>query len=529
VATEPATATIAALLPQSPHPRAPRSPAPPPPITLPQATPADGPASGGRPPVRRPRIRASALLARTPPALPRPPRLAAMATAIMHDRDATESSGPETSGAGRGAWRELARGASRRGDRGVVDRVAPGPRQGRRGREPTPCPSPVSTSRDDSERTPPPGRDRGDAESAAQRGAGLKRPPARDDESDGSDGVPLAKRLAAASRGAPTTPVRLGAGAVRAAASKARPPGALAALLAPMSRVRGGSGGRVPGAPRPGGAEASRAALRRLRSELLDVEEAVPWSAVTPGWRGRRPAWRRALRASDAAACVARALREFRAALAPTAPPLLTATGDDDWLESVDAVAAGAMPGATLHPLWGELRDGVAAWVGAAPRRPGAAPKGSGSGSDGGPAYAATGPARVAGRGALAPPLSPRAALGPGLALAARWVCSPLPYDDVPLFGDGGALDLDSLLLPTPGGGAAAADGGLLPLARGAGPAGSGGLMSGGLLGGAPDGAECASPGASLACAHAHGSLLAPITPGESLFAAFAGDETDLE
>jgi len=121
------------------------------------------------------------------------------------------------------------------------------------------------------------------------------------------------------------------------------------------------------GRNRPGGgggsAEAARAALRRLRSDVLDVEEAVPWGAVRKTWRGRRPAWRRALRASDSAACVARAVREFRGALAPGAPDPAP-DGGGAWEPRLEAVARGTAPGASLHGLWAALRGSLLSWLG---------------------------------------------------------------------------------------------------------------------------------------------------------------------
>ena len=165
-------------------------------------------------------------------------------------------------------------------------------------------------------------------------------------------------------------PATADAAAAVAASTAVSNAASAAAAAAAVSR------GRAPGIVRPGGAEASRAALRRLRSELLDVEEAVPWSAVRAAWRGRRPAWRRALRGSDAAAPLARAVREFRGALVDDAPSeaLHVLSGVERWDAAVAAVGSGAAPGAALHALWAEFREGLASWVGAAPRRPGRPP-----------------------------------------------------------------------------------------------------------------------------------------------------------
>ena len=372
------------------------------------------------------------------------------------------------------------------------------------------------------------------------------------------------------------------AAAARAASARGAP-AALAALLAPLSprgrpsataaaKKKKAATKAAAVAALGGRAEASRAALRRLRSKLLDVEEAVPWSAVTAGWRSRRPAWRRTLRSSDAAACVARALREFRCALAPArgrgggdAPRLLPTTGDARWLATVDAVADGDAPGAMLHLLWAELRDGVAAWVGAAPRgragtsaavaRAAAAadaqalapppppppplvlvPRRAAS-SDGAPSSG--GGATVPGVGRPSPPpLSPRAGLTGGLALSARWVLSTAPSlvteDEVGAFllggGGGGSLvDFDG-----------AVDGGLLPPATTtdddallADTLLCGGGDGGGLLGCGSDAADALLAMPQPATHASPSALLAPLTPGDDgaivAIDGLDGDETDLE
>ena len=380
---------------------------------------------------------------------------------------------------------------------------------------------------------------------------------------------------------------RLGAGSVRAAAARAASargaPAALAALLAPLSprgrpsataaAKRKKAAAKAAAAAALGGrAEASRAALRRLRSELLDVEEAVPWSAVTAGWRSRRPAWRRTLRSSDAAACVARALREFRCALAPArgragggdTPRLLPTTGDARWLATVDAVADGDAPGAMLHPLWAELRDGVAAWVGAAPRgragtsaavaRAAAAADAQALAPPPPPpplllvprravssygAPSSGGGATVPGVGRPSPPpLSPRAGLAGGLALSARWVLSTAPSltaeDEVGAFllgggGGGGLVDFEG-----------AVDGGLLPAAAAtdddallADALLCGGGDGGGLLGCASDAADALLATPQPATRASPSALLAPLTPGDDgdivAVDGLDGDETDLE
>lgn len=53
----------------------------------------------------------------------------------------------------------------------------------------------------------------------------------------------------------------------------------------------------------------------QARSQLLGLEDTVPWNAVKSSWRSRRPGWRRSLKSADTAAEIATRLEEFRAHL----------------------------------------------------------------------------------------------------------------------------------------------------------------------------------------------------------------------
>ena len=56
-----------------------------------------------------------------------------------------------------------------------------------------------------------------------------------------------------------------------------------------------GHGARTSSSRGPGSMKLSEV-LVQIRSEVLALEEEVPWSAVTDKWRGARPKWRNGLR-----------------------------------------------------------------------------------------------------------------------------------------------------------------------------------------------------------------------------------------
>ncbi|KAG1681341.1 hypothetical protein FOA52_007389 [Chlamydomonas sp. UWO 241] len=93
------------------------------------------------------------------------------------------------------------------------------------------------------------------------------------------------------------------------------------------------------------GLQRMRDVVRRIRKEMLSLEENIPWDCVGPSWKARRPVWRKGLRsclpessasrgggasaataaaAAAAAATAAAASTDHAAAIDPTAP-LMTA------------------------------------------------------------------------------------------------------------------------------------------------------------------------------------------------------------
>ena len=52
-----------------------------------------------------------------------------------------------------------------------------------------------------------------------------------------------------------------------------------------------------------------------MRAELLDLEEKVPWPCVLATWKGRRAAWRRAVRGCEAVAEAAALILQLKHAM----------------------------------------------------------------------------------------------------------------------------------------------------------------------------------------------------------------------
>jgi hypothetical protein len=102
--------------------------------------------------------------------------------------------------------------------------------------------------------------------------------------------------------------------------------------------------------------------LRRVRSELTELEETVPWNAVRRMWRSRRTLWRRTVKQADAVVSMAYCVQEFRVALY---------TDDNSfqgcgraWRASIEQCMHGRGSHGVLWDVWEELKASILSWLG---------------------------------------------------------------------------------------------------------------------------------------------------------------------
>ncbi|KAK9841599.1 hypothetical protein WJX74_008537 [Apatococcus lobatus] len=133
----------------------------------------------------------------------------------------------------------------------------------------------------------------------------------------------------------------------------------LAASSAPLARLA-----------MPTVSEGPSSVLQDLRKELLQLEEAIPWTAVRKHWRTKRSAWRRAVRDADSAAAMAGCLRDLHMALLVHAYPghtggRSTLNLGPVWQQSLASCLDGGEKHAMLLALWNDFKKQVSLWLGA--------------------------------------------------------------------------------------------------------------------------------------------------------------------
>ncbi|EIE26670.1 hypothetical protein COCSUDRAFT_59190 [Coccomyxa subellipsoidea C-169] len=106
-----------------------------------------------------------------------------------------------------------------------------------------------------------------------------------------------------------------------------------------------------------------RDSLEEARSQLLSLEDTVPWHAVKSSWRNRRPGWRRALKAADTVVEVAARMDEFRSHLMNDGATLPMGAAAASWEQTLKACLQGSGSIAMLVTLCNELQQSVRLWL----------------------------------------------------------------------------------------------------------------------------------------------------------------------
>lgn len=80
--------------------------------------------------------------------------------------------------------------------------------------------------------------------------------------------------------------------------------------------------------------------VHQIRKQMLDLEEFIPWNAVSKAWKSRRPGWRRMVRAAERVIELAERLRDLLMSLV-WEKSWKVAHGGRTWENEVDAIAKG--------------------------------------------------------------------------------------------------------------------------------------------------------------------------------------------
>ena len=105
--------------------------------------------------------------------------------------------------------------------------------------------------------------------------------------------------------------------------------------------------------------------MKDLRQEMVQLEEAIPWTAVRKRWRTKRTSWRRSVRDADSTAAMAACLRDLQQALLVHAPPGHPNTSraalnlGPFWQQSLASCLGGGEKHTMLLALWNDFKKQV--------------------------------------------------------------------------------------------------------------------------------------------------------------------------
>jgi hypothetical protein len=128
------------------------------------------------------------------------------------------------------------------------------------------------------------------------------------------------------------------------------------------------------GAPTPLGP-----AVRSMKQEVLQLEDAIPWTMVRRTWRNKRATWRRQVKQTELVADFAARLKELRISLLTDEATFIGC--GPAWRNQLDACLLGRGAAATLASVWDEMKNTIRSWlIGAGAATPSAGRPGTANG-----------------------------------------------------------------------------------------------------------------------------------------------------
>ncbi len=123
----------------------------------------------------------------------------------------------------------------------------------------------------------------------------------------------------------------------------------------------------VPGFSRPASAASLPSSLQRqevveaVQRQLMEAEDSVPWTAVRKHWKGKRNAWRKAVRHAASVPELGKCIKELKAAFCNDSNAAVECSAT--WQESLEDCCQGSGSHLLLHGIWGELQPKIFDWL----------------------------------------------------------------------------------------------------------------------------------------------------------------------
>ncbi|GMH44700.1 hypothetical protein BSKO_12652 [Bryopsis sp. KO-2023] len=102
--------------------------------------------------------------------------------------------------------------------------------------------------------------------------------------------------------------------------------------------------------------------IHSIRKQMLDLEEFIPWNAVTKAWKSRRPAWRRNVRGAESVMELAERLKDLLLSLV-WEKSWKVAHGGRAWENEVEEIVKGKEEQKKFVTLWETISREIRRWI----------------------------------------------------------------------------------------------------------------------------------------------------------------------
>jgi hypothetical protein len=109
--------------------------------------------------------------------------------------------------------------------------------------------------------------------------------------------------------------------------------------------------------------------VRSMKQEVLQLEEAIPWTCVRRNWRNKRTSWRKLVKQTELVSDFAARLKELRIALLADDHTFVGC--GPAWRSHLESCIQGRGSAAALLSVWDEMKNTIRNWLSGSGAMPG--------------------------------------------------------------------------------------------------------------------------------------------------------------
>lgn len=102
-------------------------------------------------------------------------------------------------------------------------------------------------------------------------------------------------------------------------------------------------------------------AVRSMKQEVLQIEDAIPWTLVRRTWRNKRTAWRKQVKQTELVADFAARLKELKEFLLTDEATFIGC--GPVWKNQLESCVQGRGSAALLASVWDEMKNTIRSWL----------------------------------------------------------------------------------------------------------------------------------------------------------------------